>query len=678
MSRSAKPNVSGIAPDGSAALPTTEAAGEAPIVPDRSWYEVAMVGAGGLCVALAWVVELRDWPGTMLWIFAGLSALLTSQRTSRRALKALGERRIDVDTLMFVAAIGAAAIDHAVEGAFLLFLFGLGAAGEHMALDRAERSLKHLESLVPETAERDRGDGTFEMVTIDVLRVGDRVRVRSFERIACDGIVIEGQTAIDESTLTGEAMPVEKKVGSEVFAGTLNTGSAFVYEASRPAAESALARVVHVVTEARSKRASIEMLTERIGRVYAPCVLGAAALLFAVPVALGYEAAVWFYRSMAFLTAASPCALVIGAPATYLCAIASGARHGIVFKGGESVERLSRVKAFAFDKTGTITQGTPRVHRVLVMEGAGRSAVATEQELLSLAAAVEALATHPLADAIVHEAEERGLELPEVSNARQIAGRGVEAVVGGQSVQAGSPKLIDNQPERSDALQHVAALAAEGCSIVVVTRGQHIIGLIGVRDQVRPDAKAALAALAARGLRLTMLTGDHAGSARVIAAEVGLDEVHAELAPGEKMTWLESIEHETGRVAMVGDGANDAPALARASVSLSMGSAASDVAAENADIAIMGERLMSVAEAHALARRARRIMVQNLVIALGVIATVAPLAAMGYAQLGVAVVLHEGSTVVVVLNALRLLRRWRLKGTLEDIDSPRLTRHVDN
>jgi Cd2+/Zn2+-exporting ATPase len=622
---------------------------------DPSWREVAVVGLGGVLVAVAFGAEVWHWSPIVFWLAIGLSVPLTSARTSRRAFEALVARRIDVDVLMFVAAIGAGAIGHAVEGGFLLFLFGLGAAGEHMAMDRAERSLRSLERLAPERAERRREDGTFEEVDAAELGVGDVVRVRSFERIACDGVVVAGETAIDESTLTGESMPVEKRAGSEVFGGTLNAGSAFEYSVSRVASQSALARVVEVVTEARTHRTRVEMLTERIGAWYAPGVLVASGILFAVPVMMGEPASVWFYRAMAFLTAASPCALAIGAPATYLCGIAAGARQGIVFKGSESVERLAHARAFALDKTGTLTRGQPRVHEVVVMTG-------SREGVLSLAAALELLASHPLADAIVREAEASAIDAADVSQITQIAGTGVEGKLGDEHVMVGSSKIVKEQMYAAEARAAIERLTAEACSVVVVVRGETILGVIGVRDEVRPDARAAITALAARGLHAAMLTGDHAGPARIIAMEVGIDDVQSELSPQDKMQRLGALERTYGPVAMVGDGANDAPALARASVSLSMGAAASDVAAESADIAIMGERLESVVIASDLARRTSRIMRQNLFIALAVIATVAPIAAAGYAGLTLAVVLHEGSTVVVVLNALRLLRIRKAPG----------------
>lgn len=616
------------------------------------WLELLVVFVGGAMVAGAWGSELLDLPSAVIWMLCGLSVLLTSGRTGRRAFEAVREFKIGVDVLMFVAAAGAAFLQRPVEGAFLLFLFGLGAVGEHMAMRRAEHSLRGLEALAPESAERIGADGSASDVPLSELAPGDLVRVRGFARIPCDAVVEDGTTAIDESTLTGEPIPVEKHPGDPVFAGTLNTGAAVTVSVTRPASESALARVIAVVTEARSRRARVEMLTERVERFYAPLVLVAALLVFGIPALLGKDAGEWFYRSMAFLTAASPCALAIGAPATYLCGVAGGARRGIVFKGGQSLESLARVKGIALDKTGTITTGRPRVHAV-------HPIAAGEPEVIAVAAALEAQASHPLADAIGAEAARRALAIPDADAVRQHAGIGVEGIVDGVPAIAGSPRVLDELGDSAPARQAVHQFTGEGYSVVVVVRGGVVLGVIGVGDQIRADAAPAVAAMRKRGLRVLMITGDHAESASVIARHVGLEEVHADQRPQDKMARLDELELTFGPVAMVGDGANDAPALARATVSLSMGNAASDVAADNADIAIMGERLMSVVEAFDMARRSSVVMRENLLIALGVICMVAPLAIAGLADLGAAVILHEGSTVVVVLNALRLLRPTR-------------------
>lgn len=611
------------------------------------------MGVGGALVLGAW---LAGGLGVAAWVqyaIAAASVPLTSLRTLPSAVRSIRRRRVDIDVLMFVAAGGAFSIGHPVDGAFLLLLFGLGSAGEALAMARAERSLQGLAALAPDTAERLNERGDAESVSLDALEPGDRVLVRAFTRVPADGEIVEGATSLDESTLTGESIPVEKGAGDEVFSGTLNAANSIVVRVTRRAGESALARIVRMISEARANKARLERASDWVDRYYAPSVLVAALLVFLVPslAGIGRDAesplgwADWFYRAMAFLTAASPCALVIGAPATILCAIASGARHGIVFKGGASVEALAAVRSIAFDKTGTLTTGHPVVREVIPLDSMD------PDDLLSLAAAVEQHGSHPLAAAIRNEAGSRGLVMPRVLNASQVAGEGVEADLDGRRVRVGSPATLEGAARaRAD------ELAAAGNAIVAITIDGEPAGLITASDEVRPDAARALRTLGGLGIeRQMMLTGDHEAAAAAVAGAVGLEEFHASCKPEDKLRLLGELERDAGPVAMVGDGANDAPALARAAVSLSMGAAASDVAAESADIAIMGERMMAVVEARRLTLRARTILRQNLAIALGVIGTVAPLAVLGVAELGLAVILHEGSTVVVVLNALRLL-----------------------
>lgn len=618
------------------------------------WRELWLVGIGGLLVIAAWISGYFDPPAWFGYALVAASIPFTSHRTLPRAIEAVRELKVDIDVLMFVAAAGAMVIGHPVEGGFLLLLFGLGSAGEAMAMQRAEASLQGLEALVPDHAEKLDASGDATAVPLDDLGPGDLVRVRAFERVPADGVIDEGQTSIDESTLTGESIPVEKRPGDTVFSGTLNTAHSITIRITHPAGESALARVVRMIGEARANKATVERTSDWVDTYYAPSVLILAGLVFAVPsifgIGAGGETPVtwidWFYRSMAFLTAASPCALVIGAPATMLCAIAAGARRGIVFKGGASVEALADVRAIAFDKTGTLTTGSPAVRDIIALGDR------TDDDLLALAAAIEQHGSHPLAAAIRSEADARGLDLPDVTDAEQVAGEGVVATFDGQRVRVGSPIDLAGEAQR-----RADELAQAGYAIIAITIDDEPVGLIAASDDLRPDSSRAIASLSKQGIdRQIMLTGDHERAAKPIAEQAGVDAYHAGCTPEDKLRLLAELESSSGSVAMVGDGANDAPALARAAVSLSMGAAASDVAAENADIAIMGERLLAVAEARAIALRAKTIMRQNLIIALGVIATVAPLAVLGFAELGVAVVLHEGSTVVVVLNALRLLR----------------------
>jgi Zn2+/Cd2+-exporting ATPase len=618
----------------------------------RGHLELTLVLTGGLLLAAAFAIHLTDgpfWPRAALLL---VSAILTSRETFPEAVEELRARRLNVDVLMFVAAIGAAALGKFEEGALLLFLFGLGSAGEHLALDRARRAIRALTDLRPETALLLEADGRERQVPVERIAVDDRVVVRPFDRIAIDGRIEQGASAINEAAITGEAMPVDKSAGDEVFAGTINGEARLVVRASRTAGESTIARIIRMVEEAQTTKSPTELFTERVERWYVPLVFIATALLIATPPLLfGREWGTSFYRAMGFLTAASPCALAIGTPAAMLCGLARAARTGVLIKGGVYLQSLSAVKVIAFDKTGTLTRGRPHLARIIASPAIG------EEQILALAASVEANVTHPLADAIVREAQERSLDFAAVEEVQQIVGIGAAGVVGGDTISIGRMRETDESVAMNDQLREEArALAEAGMTVVVVGRNGEAIGLIGLTDEPREAAAEVLRSLHDLGFEhIAMLTGDQSAAAKAIADRLGVDHCHADLLPEEKLELVGRFEREYGPTAMVGDGVNDAPALAAASVGIAMGAAGADVAMETADVVLMGSDLRKLPEVIGLSRHSRRIVRQNLIIALGVIAIVAPLAAAGFANLGLAVLLHEGSTVVVVLNSLRLL-----------------------
>jgi Cd2+/Zn2+-exporting ATPase len=617
--------------------------------------ELSLVLLGGVLLLAGLGVHLADGPFWLRLTLAIASATLTSTETFPEAIRELRSLRLSVDVLMFAAAAGAAALGHYEEGAFLLFLFGLGAAGEHLALDRARNAIRALSQITPETATRIGAEGDEEVAVAD-LAVGDRVRIRPYDRVPADGEVVEGASAVDQSPITGESFPVEKTAGAPVFAGTINGAGKLVARVTRPASESTLARVTRLIEEAQTTKSPTQLFTDKVEAWYVPFVfIATAVLIVAAPFvagALGRELS-WghsFYNSMAFLTAASPCALAIGTPAAILCGIARAARVGVLVKGGVHLEQLGRVEAVAFDKTGTLTSGRPAVTDV-VPSGAG------EEELLAFAAGIEAQVNHPLADAVLEEARRRGIEPAPAKDVRQQAGVGATGVIDDQEVVVGRPESV-LAPEvwGRESTETMVRLAGEGKTTVGVVRAGRPLGLIALRDEPRADSRPVIAALHALGVRhLTMLTGDHEEAARAIASATGIDSFHADLLPEDKLALIDDIAAEHGRVAMVGDGVNDAPALARATVGVAMGAAGADVALETADVVLMGSDLRRLPEAFGLSRKARSIIRQNLFIALGVIAIVAPLGAAGVASLGIAVLLHEGSTIVVVLNSLRLL-----------------------
>lgn len=562
--------------------------------------------------------------------------------------------RFDVDVLMIVAAIGAAILGEWPEGAFLLFLFSLGHALEHYATGRARRAISALGEITPKTA-RVRRDGREAELPVEDLLRGDLVVVRPGERIPVDGKVVAGRSAVDQSPITGESVPAEKAPGENVFAGTVNGEGALEVEVTRLARDTTLARVVQMVQEAETQKSPTQRFTERFERVFVPVVLVSAVALAVVPPLVGllpWSAA--FLRAITLLVASSPCALALATPSAVLAGVAQGARNGVLIKGGAHLENLGAVEVIAFDKTGTITRGKPEVTDVIPLDGAG------EREILQVAAGVESRSSHPLAQAIVRRAQVLGLELPQAGELQSITGRGVRAELGGRVVRIGNLRLFseeDGQPVPDEVAQRVEALEESGRTTMVVKVDGRFLGIVALADRPRPEAKSALEHLRRLGVRaLVMLTGDNERVAAGIAHEVGLTEYRANLLPEQKVDAVKALLGQHGQVAMVGDGVNDAPALATATVGIAMGAGGTDVALETANVALMADDLARLPFAVALSRQSRRTIQQNLLISLGVIALLVPSALLGLAGIGLAILVHEGSTLVVVGNALRLLR----------------------
>ncbi len=620
----------------------------------RENTELTAAIAGALLLGAGFLAEKAGQapPVAVLPVYI-LACVAAGWFTARDTLLSLARFRFNIDVLMFVAAIGAGLLGHMAEGALLLVLFALGHAGEDLAMSRARKAIQSLHEVVPDTATVRTSDG-LKTVRVEELKVGERVLVRPGERIPTDGRVEEGLSSVDQSAITGESAPIEKSVGSGVFAGTVNGDGAMTVVVEKPSTETTLAKAIRLVEEAQTRKSPTELFTAKVERWYVPAVLIATGLLLVVmPIASGggFEAwRMWFYRSMAFLTAASPCALAIGTPAATLSALARSARMGVLIKGGAHLESLGKVRAVAVDKTGTLTLGTPKVTAVRPMSGM------SEEDVLFAAAAVESGSAHPLADAVVSAARERGWEGQEAQNVEQVVGRGLRGALNGQVIEVGSLKLFGDDPAMSAARPAIEELEIAGATAVAVRREGRCLGVIGMADEERPEAKHLTAELKSLGVRrVVMLTGDNERVAQAVAGRLGLDAYYAELLPDEKMRIVAELRDEEKVVAMLGDGVNDAPALASASLGVAMGVAGSDVALETADVALMRDDLSRFTGAIRLARFARRIITENLLIALGVIAVLAPLAATGHATIGWAVVFHEGSTVVVVLNALRLL-----------------------
>jgi len=604
--------------------------------------------AAGVLLLTGWLGSRAGAPGALSLAAYWAAYAFGGFFTLRDAVQSLRAKRFDIDTLMLVAAAGAAALGEWAEGALLLFLFSLGHALEHLAMDRARRAIEALAELAPKTA-LVRRDGAEVEIPVDKLVRGDRVIVKPGQRLPADGTVAEGDSAVDQSPMTGESVPVDKGAGDAVLAGTINGEGVLVVEVTKLATETTLARMVQLVSEAQTQKSPTQLFTDRFQRVFVPAVLIGATLLVVVPPLLGSSLAESFYRAMAVLVAASPCALAIGTPAAVLSAVARAARAGVLIKGGAHLENLGRLTAIAFDKTGTITEGRPRLTDVVPFG-------IPEDELLTMAAAVESRSGHPLARTIVAAARERRLVWDEVIDAEAVTGKGIRATLGGRRIEIGNVKLFSRDTVDAQAAAQVEQLEAAGRTTMLVVSDGRVAGILGLMDTPRPGVAEMLARLHALGIEKTvMLTGDNERVARAVAQAVGLTEVRASLLPEDKVAAMTSLVSEYGQAAMVGDGVNDAPALARATVGIAMGGAGSDVALEAADIALMGDDLAKLPFAVALSRAARSAIRQNLFISLGVVALLIPATLFDWAGIGIAVLVHEGSTIVVVLNALRLL-----------------------
>ncbi len=620
----------------------------------------------GLFLVAGFAVHLFDGPQPIRIGLLIVSYILGGWFPSHDMIATLRRFRVDIDVLMFAAAFGAASLGHFEEGALLLFLFSLGGAGERLAMDHARNAIDALAKLAPTTATRIQADGSRREVNVNDLAVGDRVLVQPGQQVPCDGVVESGQTDIDQAPITGESAPVAKSPGSEVFAGTINGQGVITVVVAKPSSENTIAKVIRLVEEAQTTKSSTQVFTDQVEKWYVPLVLISTGLLIVVPPLVGWIPrrehsslwAGWFYQAMAFLTAASPCALAIGTPAAVLSGIARAARGGVLIKGGNHLENLGRVRAIALDKTGTLTRGQAQVTDVITLDDA-----LTADELLRLAAALESTSHHPLADSIAGEAQAREMSLPDVSDVQQEPGMGIRGRVEGRPIAIGRPSMFaDDLAGLAVANERIAALQEQGKTAVIVADDVGVLGLIAMADEVRPGAAAMISALHRLGIKRTiMLTGDNRRTAAAVAKQVGITEYVAELLPQDKLDRVRALDIEWGRVAMVGDGINDAPAMANATVGIAMGGAAaggggSDVALETADVVLLANDLAKIPEAIGVSRFSRRIVIQNLVIALGVITVLAPAAALGLAPIGLAVLFHEGSTVVVVLNSLRTLR----------------------
>lgn len=650
---------------GMSASPWQEPSGRTPT--DKPWWKQPrelLTLASGLGVALGFAVH-----ATLTGLRAAISEGGTVPLSARvlylaavicgiwfvlpKAWFALRRLRPDMNLLMTIAVVGAAAIGEWFEAATVAFLFALSLVLESWSVARARRAVAALMALTPPKARiLCPKDHCEELVDVAQVAVGTTVIVKPGEKFPLDGTIAKGNTTVDQSPITGESMPVSKEMGDTVYAGTINRYGAVEFVSTKPAGDTTLAHIIRLVGEAQSRRAPSEQWVDTFARYYTPIVMAlAVGVALIPPLFLNGSWSSWFYQSLVLLVIACPCALVISTPVSIVSALTSAARHGVLIKGGLYVEVPGRIRAIALDKTGTLTEGKPAVVRVLPWSGH------TERELLEIAAAIEARSEHPLAHAIVTHAASLGITPKPADDFQALKGKGATAVLNGQAVWIGSHRYLEERaqedPQMHDTLEE---LAQSSTSAVVIGNDHHVCGVIAVADRVRPQSRAAVTALREAGIRhIVMLTGDNQGTAQAIAGQTGVDEVRAELLPEDKVKVVEELVARHGTVAMVGDGVNDAPAMARASLGIAMGAVGTDAAIETADIALMSDDLSRLPWLIRHSRRTLQIVRQNIALSLGVKALFMALALTGHASLWAAIAADMGVSLLVVGNALRLL-----------------------
>lgn len=611
--------------------------------------EMPLVVASGVLLVAGWLLErfapVSPLVPTLVWALSMVSGGFFAIRGS---VQSIAQLRIDIETMMVVAAIGAAVLGAWFEGAFLLFLFSAGHALEHRAMERARRSIESLAALRPEVARVRRGNEVVEL-PVGEVKTGERIVVRPGDRVPLDGIIREGKSSLEQAAITGESIPVPKKQGDEVFSGTINCEGMLEVEVTRLSSDSVLARVVDMVAQAEAQKGPNQRFAQRLERTFAPLVMIGAVVFPVVLMLMGMPFKEAILRAVSLLVAASPCALAISTPSAVLSAVAAAAKGGVLVKGGIYLELLGGVRAIAFDKTGTLTVGRPKLLTTAPAQGVSR------EELLGTAAAVESLSAHPLARAVVDAATAQRIQAPAGKDLEAIHGKGILAKIGEEPVAVGNLALFEGDTVPAEISEEVRKLEEAGQTTMVVRRSGRYLGVLGVADTVRTGAHHVIHSLKQAGVQQTvMLSGDNARVARSIASQVGIDEARAPLMPADKVTAVRDMGKQHA-VAMVGDGVNDAPALAAAAVGVAMGGAGSDAALETADVVLMSDDLARLPFALELARKATSVMRQNLVIALGVSGVLIIAAIFGLTQISQAVVLHEGSTLLVVANGLRLL-----------------------
>lgn len=616
----------------------------------RWWQSSEMVALAVAAVLLAaglaveWTIHSEPVALTLFWA----TIVIGGAYPLRSAIRAVRNRQLTITVLLIMAAIGAIALGVIEEAAMLVVIFSLGEAMEAYATDKARGSISALLELAPPNANRLTDGGFTETVSVEALHPGDVVLVRPGERLPTDGTVTEGASWVDASPVTGESEPVEASAGTEVFGGSLNGNGVLRVQVTKEHYDTILARVIEQVEEAQANRSRTERFADRFSAVYTPAMFALSVLVALVLPLFGFEWREAIYRALVILVVSCSCALVISVPVSVVTAIARGARDGILIKGGIYLERLADIKAVAFDKTGTLTRGRPALAQVTAFGGT------TEQEALALAAAVEAGSEHPIAAAITAGARDRGLDTPTARDARALPGAGMEAVVDGRAMHIGRPSDADRTDPQVGAA--VAGAEANGSTAVVLREDTRPLAVLAVADQLRPDAHSTIAELRELGIeRVLMLTGDNATVAKTTAHALGLDDYRAELLPEDKSAAVRELRERYGVIAMVGDGVNDAPALANADLAIAMGAAGTDVALETSDVALMADELDRLPAAIRLSRRARNNIKINIALSLAVVAILIIAALAGWMTLTTGLLLNEGSAALIILNGLRMM-----------------------
>lgn len=598
---------------------------------------------------LAFVLELAGVLSSSMALWAYIVAIpVGGAFWMREGVEELIEHReIGIEVLVLAATVGAAILGMWSEAAALVVLYGAAEGVEQFTYARTRTAIRALLDLAPKEARVLSAGGEETMVAAEFLKPGDRFVVRPGESLPTDGTIVQGQSSLDESPVTGESVPVDKGVGNAVFAASINGEGALTIEATKAFADNTLSRIIHMVESAQEEKGRAQQWIERFGRRYSPAVLVAAVLMIGVPLLLGLPLEFWARRAVVLLVAAAPCALIMSMPMAMAAGIGAAGRRGILIKGGAHLEHLGIIKVVAFDKTGTLTVGKPAVTDVVPLD-------IGESDLLSAAAGLEHHSQHPLARAIVEEAKARNITASPAEEFRSLTGSGAQARIGGMTWTVGSPKSFGERGAVLAAHEaRISELQSQGKTVVMLAQGDTLRGLIALQDQARPEAKAAIAALHEMGIRTAMLTGDNRRTGEAMARTLGIDDVRAELKPDDKVATVKKLQEEFGPVLMVGDGVNDAPALAAATCGAAMGTAGTDAALEAADVALMKDDLMKVVEALVRGKKARQVSHQNIVFSIAVLVAMIPLAVFGVIGVAAAVAVHEAAELLAVANGAR-------------------------